>query len=118
MSNRELWRERIPTRQPRPSLENRQSAWLTWLLPPTNLRDIPLWAIPRLTVPGIAFSMGNILSYHLPIAAAGWMMVALAIPCVIFVFISQALAKGNQPLQLINFFLIGFGVFIVVGYIL
>jgi hypothetical protein len=118
MSEKELWRSRIPTRQPSPTYADRQASWLTWLLPPTKLRDIPLWAIPRLTLPGLAFSIGNLIAHYAPVTIGGWVMVALAIPGVLFIATTQSLAKGNQALGFINFGLLGFGVFIVLGYLL
>ena len=112
----EDWRGRIPTREI-PTFEDKQRKWLAWLLPPTNLRDIPLWIIPRIVFPAMAFSIAIPIAHIAGDSAGVWVMLALALPGIIFIFITQKLAKSDSVLTAINFALIGFGVAILLGYL-
>lgn len=114
--SREDWRNRIPTREI-PTLEDKQRKWLAWLLPPTNLRDIPLWIIPRLVFPSMAFSVAIPIAHIAGDSVGIWVLLALALPLSIFVFITTRLAKNDPMLTSINFALIAFGVAILLGYL-
>jgi|GEM_PF-5743189 len=118
MSEKETWRERIPTRQATSTLDNRQAQWLILLLPPSQPRDILLWVIPRLTFPALPFSIGLLISLWAPVAVAGWLMLGLCVPIGILLLISQSLVHSKPVLGLINAFVVGLGLFIVAGFLL